>query len=101
MKPAEQAVKAAADSAAAAEAEAEAGTDPEAAGRARVLLHMPVDVRNVALVVIAVLATVFALQWAKAVFIPLLVGVMFSYALTPVVDRLEHWRLHRAAGAGL
>jgi predicted PurR-regulated permease PerM len=67
----------------------------------RILLHMPVDVRNVALVVIAVLATVFALRWAEAVFVPLLIGVMFSYALTPVVDRLERWHLPRAAGAGL
>ncbi|MEO8923663.1 MAG: AI-2E family transporter [Caldimonas sp.] len=67
----------------------------------RVLLHMPVDVRNVALVVIAVIAGAFALQWAKAVFIPLLLGVMFSYALTPVVNRLENWRVPRAAGAGL
>jgi predicted PurR-regulated permease PerM len=67
----------------------------------RVLLHMPVDVRNVALIVIAVLASAFALQWAKAVFIPLLLGVMFSYALAPVVDRLERWHLPRAAGAGL
>ena len=67
----------------------------------RVLLHMPVDVRNLALVVVAVIASAFALQWAKAVFIPLLLGVMFSYALTPLVDRLERWRLPRAAGAGL
>ena len=67
----------------------------------RVLLHMPVEVRNVALIIIAVLASAFALQWAKAVFIPLLLGVMLSYALTPVVDRLQRWRLPRAAGAGL
>ncbi len=67
----------------------------------RVLLHMPVDVRNAALVVIAVLACAFALQWAKAVFIPLLLGLMFSYALTPVVNMMQRWRVPRAAGAGL
>ena len=72
-----------------------------AAEQPRVLLHMPVDVRNLALVVIAVIATAFALQWAKAVFIPLLLGIMFSYALTPVVDRLERWHLPRALGAGV
>ncbi|MGZ5772151.1 MAG: AI-2E family transporter [Caldimonas sp.] len=65
------------------------------------LLHMPVDVRNLALVVTAVIASAFALQWAKAVIIPLLLGVMSSYALTPIVDRLERWRLPRAAAAGL
>jgi predicted PurR-regulated permease PerM len=67
----------------------------------RVHLHMPVDVRNVALVVIAVLASAFALQWAKAVVIPILIGVMFSYALTPVVNLLHRWKVPRVAGAGV
>ena len=66
----------------------------------RVLLHMPVDVRSLSLVVLAVLASVFALQWAKAVVVPILLGVIFSYALAPVVDRLQRWRVPRAAGAG-
>jgi predicted PurR-regulated permease PerM len=64
--------------------------DPE-----RVLLHMPVDVRSAALALLAVLAGLYTLSWAKAVFIPLLLGVMASYALTPVVDRLERWRMPR------
>ena len=72
-----------------------AGTDADAPPR--VLLHMPVDVRSLSLVVLAVLAAIFALQWAKAIFVPILLGVMFSYALTPVVDRLQRW--HRAARA--
>ena len=67
----------------------------------RVLLHMPVDIRSAALVLLAVLATLFVLHWAKAVFVPLLVGVMFSYALDPVVDRLTRWRLPRPAAAAL
>lgn len=73
----------------------------EAAEQQRVMLHMPVDVRNLSLAVLAVLASVFALQWAQPVIIPVLLGVMASYALTPLVDRLEHWRVPRAAGAGL
>ncbi len=75
------------------------GTDDDGEER-RVLLHMPVDVRSLALVVLAVLASVFALQWAKAVIVPVLLGVMFSYALTPVVDALQRWRVPRAIGAG-
>ena len=67
----------------------------------RVHLHMPVDVRNLALVILAVIASLYALQWAKAVFIPLLLGVMLSYALTPAIERLVRWRVPRAAGAGL
>jgi predicted PurR-regulated permease PerM len=78
-----------------------AAAGSKAAEPERVLLHMPVDVRNLALIVIAVLASAFALQWAKAVFIPLLLGIMFSYALTPIVERLHRWHVPRAAGAGI
>ena len=86
---------------AAAEAEtldvvAEQQNEPE-----RVLLHMPVDVRSVALGVVAVLAAIFMLHWASAVFIPLLLGVMFSYALSPAVNRLERWRVPRPLSAAL
>ncbi len=67
----------------------------------RVLLHMPVDVRSASLVVIAVLATVFALQWASAVFIPLMVSVLLTYALAPLVTRLQRLRIPRWIGAAL
>jgi predicted PurR-regulated permease PerM len=65
----------------------------------RIHLHMPVDVRSLSLIVIAVLACIVALHWAKALLVPILLGVMFSYALTPVVDRLQRWRLPRSIGA--
>ncbi|RZI86359.1 MAG: AI-2E family transporter [Rubrivivax sp.] len=67
----------------------------------RILLHMPVDVRSVSLAVIAVLLSLFALHWASAVFIPLMVAVMFSYALTPVVDFLCRCRVPRPVGAAV
>ena len=47
------------------------------------------------MVIVAVLLSVFALSWAKAVFIPICLGLMASYALTPVVDRLQRWRIPR------
>lgn len=71
------------------------------ADRERVLLHMPVDVRSVSLAVLAGLAVLYTMQWASVVLIPLMLGVTVSYALSPVVDRLERARLPRAAGAGL
>ena len=73
--------------------------DPEAPPR--VLLHMPVDVRSLSLIVLTVLVSIYALHWAKAILVPILLGVMFSYALTPLVDILQRWRLPRAAGATL
>jgi len=65
----------------------------------RVLLHMPVDVRSASLIVLAVLAGIYTLHWASAVFIPLMLGLMLSYAFSPIVDRLERWRVPRAIGA--
>lgn len=61
----------------------------------RLLLHMPVDIRNGALVVLAIFASLFVLHWARAVFIPVMLGVLFSYALSPVVNWLELKRVPR------
>lgn len=68
---------------------------------ARVTLHMPVSVRSVSLVVLATLACVFTLHWASAVFIPVMVGLLFSYALSPVVNWMEAYRIPRAVSAAL
>lgn len=64
-------------------------------------LHMPVDVRSVSLSLLALIATLFALHLASAIFIPLLLGLVLSYALSPVVDQLERWHLPRGLAAGL
>ncbi len=65
------------------------------------VLRVPVDVRSFSLVVLAVLASVFALQWAQSVFIPLMLSLLLSYALSPLVDRLERWWLPRWIGAAV
>ena len=67
----------------------------------RVVLQMPVDVRNISLAILATLASVFMLRWASAVFIPLMVGILFSYGLSPVVDWLALRRIPRALSAAL
>jgi predicted PurR-regulated permease PerM len=92
------------DDAAQAEAAAAAAGLPMAAAEAaepsRVVIHMPVDVRSAALVVIAAVASLYALHWAQEVFIPVMVGLLLSYALSPIVTRLQAWRIPRAASAG-
>ena len=67
----------------------------------RVLLHMPVDIRSASLVILAALACIFTLRWASAVFIPLMVGILFSYGLSPVVDWLALRHIPRALSAAL
>jgi predicted PurR-regulated permease PerM len=67
----------------------------------RVLLHMPVDVRSMALVVLTALAVLLVLRWASAFFIPLMLGLMLSYALSPVVNALQRLRIPRAISAAV
>jgi len=59
------------------------------------------NARGASLALLAVLVSLFVLHWASAVFVPLLLGLMFSYALTPLVNRLVLWRLPRAIAAAL
>jgi predicted PurR-regulated permease PerM len=39
--------------------------------------------------------------WARAVFIPLMLGVMISYALSPPVNLMQKWHIPRAIGAAV
>jgi len=77
------------------------GPASDDAARELPVLRVPVDVRSFSLVVLAVLAGVFALRWAQAVFIPLMLSLLLCYALSPLVDRLERWRLPRWIGAAV
>ena len=66
-----------------------------------VLMHMPVSVRNLSLVVLAIFGGIFVLQWAKAVFIPLMLGLIFSYALSPIVNWAQAKGVPRWLGAAV
>ncbi len=61
----------------------------------------PINVRSFSLVLLTVLAVIFMLHWAKEVFIPLMLGVMISYALSPLVGLAQKWRIPRAIGAAV
>ena len=73
------------------EASATPGASPAA------ILHMPVDARGAALSTLAVIATIFALQWAQTFVVSLLLGIVFAYTLNPLVVGLERARIPRAA----
>ena len=81
--------------------EPEAATDPGSRDPERVLLHMPVDVRSASLILIAFMLGLYVLHWAAGVVIPVLMALLFSYALSPLVDRLDRLGLPRALGAAL
>jgi len=83
----------------AAPAAAPTAADPDDPSHA--LLHVPVNVRSMTLVVITALAVLATLKWASAFFIPLMLGFMFSYALSPIVDTVERWHIPRAVSAAV
>jgi predicted PurR-regulated permease PerM len=59
----------------------------------------PPDVRTSALVIIALVLVLAAVRFAAAFFIPLVVSVFLSYTLSPLVGRLQAWRVPRVVGA--
>jgi predicted PurR-regulated permease PerM len=62
---------------------------------------IPTDVRNLSLLVLAVLASVLALHLAKSFLIPFLFGVLISYALDPIASWLSRWKVPRPISAAV
>jgi len=62
---------------------------------------MPVDIRSMSLVVLAIFASLFVLHWAKAVLIPVMLAILFSYALSPIVNWMERRRIPRWLSAAV
>jgi predicted PurR-regulated permease PerM len=60
-----------------------------------------VNVRSVALTVIAVAAAMYVLYWAQEVFIPIVLSVLISYALEPLVAWLTRRRLPRLLASAI
>lgn len=65
------------------------------------LVPVPVDMRNAAITVMAVIAGVLVLQYGQPVFVPLVLGVLLSYALDPAVSWLTRHRVPRGVGAAV
>lgn len=57
--------------------------------------------RNGPLLLLSVLATVFVLDWAQAVFIPLVLAIIISYALAPPMRLLGRLHVPQIVGASL
>jgi predicted PurR-regulated permease PerM len=54
-----------------------------------------------AIIVLAFLAVIAAAKIAEPFIIPVIVGMLTSYALKPLVAGLERWHVHRAIGAAI
>ncbi|MGB5132869.1 MAG: AI-2E family transporter [Steroidobacteraceae bacterium] len=81
-----------------------ADNQPPAAPRpdaAQSVVRAPGDHRNVSLALLATIAVVIALYFGSSVFIPVMLAVLLTYALSPVVDLLHKWKIPRVVGAAL
>jgi len=58
-------------------------------------------VQSIALTIIAVLAMMLVLQYAQAMIIPIVLGVLISHALEPMVSWFERFRIPRALSAAV
>jgi predicted PurR-regulated permease PerM len=74
---------------------------PEPPEEQPLAIRMPLDIRSTALTVLAVLAIVLVLQYAQAMVIPIVLGVLISYALEPMVAWLTRWRVPRPLAAAI
>jgi predicted PurR-regulated permease PerM len=61
----------------------------------------PPTERRMALVILATIGVVFALEWAQSFVISLLLGVLFAYTLNPLVVRLERIKIPRVLGTSI
>lgn len=74
---------------------------PEADPTTVSLSRVAMDLRGLALAIIATIAVVFALDWAQSFVISLLLGILFAYTLNPLVVWLERIRIPRGIGSSL
>ena len=65
------------------------------------LTPKPIEARDMALVILAAIALIFSLDWAQTLVISLLLGILFSYALNPLVAGLESIKIPRVIGASM
>ena len=66
-----------------------------------VILQMPVDVRSLALSILAGAAVIMLLRYMQDVFVPLVLGGLLFYALDPFVDWLQRRKVPRALAAAV
>ncbi|MGO1502299.1 MAG: AI-2E family transporter, partial [Marinobacter sp.] len=60
-----------------------------------------VSIRSMSLITLSSIATLFFIDWAQAVLLPLMVAVLISYALDPLVSTLDHIKIPRPLGAAI
>jgi predicted PurR-regulated permease PerM len=71
---------------------------PKAQDPPSTTVNLPADSRSLAEVIVAVVASIFALYWAQRFFIPLFLGIILAYTLNPLVTWMERIKIPRLVG---
>ena len=61
----------------------------------------PIEVKGVALVIIATVSVIYALDWAQSFITTLLLGILFAYTLNPLVEWMERIKIPRVLGSSI
>ena len=62
-------------------------------------LPVPINIRSLALLVLAALATIYMVREMREVLIPIALSFLVFHSLAPFVERLVRWRLPRVLAA--
>lgn len=65
------------------------------------LKESPIRIKSMSLIIMAIVAVIFILDWAQSFFIPLILGIFIAYILNPLVVWLEKIKIPRVAGSTL
>ncbi|MCA0912455.1 AI-2E family transporter [Marinobacter nauticus] len=78
------------------------GIGPGAGGQdSTTALIEAINIRSMSLIVLTSIASLYFIEWAQPVLLPLVVAVLISYALDPLVSTLDRIHIPRPLGAAL
>jgi predicted PurR-regulated permease PerM len=60
-----------------------------------------IRIKSISLIIVAIVAVIFMLDWAQGFFIPLILGIFMAYILNPLVVWLEEIRIPRVVGSSV
>jgi predicted PurR-regulated permease PerM len=72
-----------------------AATDLVAAPGGHPSLRIRMDARSIGVIILAMIATIWILDWAQSFFVSLLVGILIAYTLSPLVNGLQRLKFPR------
>lgn len=64
-------------------------------------VNIPMDKRNLATTLVAILAVIFALRFAEPLLVAILIGIIVSYILSPLVTWMNRLKIPRPVGSAL